>query len=503
MAETSTTRPRSAGDAPPPDTLAAERPSTWLQFNWRREALLLLMSGAQTCLIVPWVLAPSAPLAAQNPLALSLVLFFDFTAAAWIGRVMAWLRLPGALRWIGALVGLLIAIGLGLSAVLNPGLSFFEAWAITGTRLVTVESSWVAEAALIGLTILAWWIGQNNGRRLFGIDSIRSTLQWGVAIWALYMVFVAIPTRDAATPYFAGYFLFTLIALALARSEETLRDRLVIRNPFGAGWFAAIGVTALAVVGIGLLAWIGLGQAMIAMWWGALGVIERLALIAADVISALFGQNPGAPSSRPQVTPTAAAPLPPVRFDDAAPEVVYLFELDTSRVGQLVPLLAIVIGVVVIALFAARASRRYKRIERGVRLIAGEEDTPASILAGGEPAGNRLRQWARRVWGGPSRWLAALTIRRIYARTLALAAECGAARPASATPYEHLPTLAQALAGVEPELQLVTQAYVRAHYGELPDTPERLAEVRAAFQRIRAEATGVIARKRVGLREKT
>jgi hypothetical protein len=45
--------------------------------------------------------------------------------------------------------------------------------------------------------------------------------------------------------------------------------------------------------------------------------------------------------------------------------------------------------------------------------------------------------------------------------------------------------LEQAFPGCEPELAQITEAYVGAHYGELPERPEALAEIRAAFERIK------------------
>jgi hypothetical protein len=82
----------------------------------------------------------------------------------------------------------------------------------------------------------------------------------------------------------------------------------------------------------------------------------------------------------------------------------------------------------------------------------------------------------------------ALTIRRIYAQTVRLAASRGYPRPAARTPYEHLPTLQQAIPGCEAELGQITEAYVGVHYGELPERPDALAEIRAAFECVKVQA---------------
>jgi hypothetical protein len=101
----------------------------------------------------------------------------------------------------------------------------------------------------------------------------------------------------------------------------------------------------------------------------------------------------------------------------------------------------------------------------------------------------RLRRWAD-IAGrfGADGLLAALTIRRVYAQTVKLAASHGYPRPAASTPYEHLATLQLAFPGCQPDLTDITEAYVGVHYGELPERPQALTDIRAAFERVKATA---------------
>ena len=82
---------------------------------------------------------------------------------------------------------------------------------------------------------------------------------------------------------------------------------------------------------------------------------------------------------------------------------------------------------------------------------------------------------------------AALTIRRIYAQTVRLAASRGYPRPAAHTPYEHLAALRQAFPDCESDVFQLTEAYVGVHYGELPERADALFEIHAAFERIKAQ----------------
>jgi hypothetical protein len=81
--------------------------------------------------------------------------------------------------------------------------------------------------------------------------------------------------------------------------------------------------------------------------------------------------------------------------------------------------------------------------------------------------------------------LSALSIRRIYANLVRLASQNGYPRPEAATPFEYLVLLGQAFPGFDDEVQAITQAYVNAHYGMLPDTPAELQRIRDAWRRVR------------------
>jgi hypothetical protein len=102
-----------------------------------------------------------------------------------------------------------------------------------------------------------------------------------------------------------------------------------------------------------------------------------------------------------------------------------------------------------------------------------------------------LRGARRRLAGlaglmSAGRLMAAISIRRIYANLGRLAAEEGYPRGAAQTPHEYLPTLARAFPDCQAETELITAAYVQAHYGRVPDTAAELQRIRDAWERVRA-----------------
>jgi hypothetical protein len=95
-------------------------------------------------------------------------------------------------------------------------------------------------------------------------------------------------------------------------------------------------------------------------------------------------------------------------------------------------------------------------------------------------------------WDRLQRRLATHSIRRVYAATVALAAERGYARPRTHTPFEHLWALRKAFPGCEREVERITEAYVASHYGQVPDTREGLDEIQAAWARVRQTASTTV-----------
>ncbi|HSJ58807.1 MAG TPA: DUF4129 domain-containing protein [Anaerolineae bacterium] len=109
-----------------------------------------------------------------------------------------------------------------------------------------------------------------------------------------------------------------------------------------------------------------------------------------------------------------------------------------------------------------------------------------AMLRGGLDRLGDLADTASR-FGLGSRFLAAISIRRIYTNLLRLATDAGYPRATSETPYEYLDTLRRALPENEADAHTITEAYVNARYGQVPDTREELERIRACWQRIRSE----------------
>ncbi len=153
-------------------------------------------------------------------------------------------------------------------------------------------------------------------------------------------------------------------------------------------------------------------------------------------------------------------------------------------VALVVGLIIAAIVVVVLIAGAARvaAKRRLARPPGDMPETAPELDAETDVL----------RSASGRVGARLSKLFAAATIRLIYARLTAEAARRGERRAPAQTPLEFLPGLGRAFPGADEDARRVTDAYINAHYGEVPDTLDKLRAIQAAWARLRRVEPPVI-----------
>jgi hypothetical protein len=82
------------------------------------------------------------------------------------------------------------------------------------------------------------------------------------------------------------------------------------------------------------------------------------------------------------------------------------------------------------------------------------------------------------------RLYAAVSIRKIYANMTRLAETQGFSRQPAQTPYEYLPALGLAFPDCQAEATVITEAYVRVHYGELPESIRELQRIQECWRQI-------------------
>jgi hypothetical protein len=303
------------------------------------------------------------------------------------------------------------------------------------------------------------------------------------------------------------FFFTSLLGIALARAEEVGHQYGGYRSPFGLSWLATL-VTTSAIV---LLMAAGLtsllaGDTLVRILNPILRALQVLAFVALIALAwaAQFLVEPLlALLQRYEVGQALQEAFEQIEFfgplDDESQRVEPVFapeQLAVLRVTVAVVGASLLLLIVAISLYRLR-----------VRSVGMSSEKRESVWDGVHLRSNldELFKRGRRRLGGVTdalihsrlgQILTVLTIRRIYAHMAALAAERGYPRAINETPYNYLPALHKAFPASPQEVTQITESYVDAHYGELPEREEELSAVRSAWHRIQRGVSGSAAKRR-------
>jgi hypothetical protein len=398
------------------------------------------------------------------------------------------------------MLALFLTIIISMRNMLYDPASLFDfSWLGELFRHFTTGNStlWTWDLVLFFLVIFAWWRGLALTRRRVDIQDVGLRLRAGGLIMAPIVVALSLaPQAASPVPYVLLYFLAGLMSTALTRAEAIALQQTGHTYPMRPGWTLNIFLTSLLIVLVaGALAVLLSGQgfpllvAWLAPLWDAvkflsmvvittttyllLFILRPLQWFVALLYELLAGE--GIEQVEPEELPQ----------DFGGGEIGELIDLISGPDAQTMfwinrGLTVLVIVVVLLLLYIAL--NHYFR-QRQMPDALGE-----SPLAGGRSR-DRRNGLGRRLLdrlGLFRQWRAAATVRRLYRQMCDLAAREGYQRLESQTPYEYLATLAELWPAGEAEAALITEAYVRVRYGELPETQEELDQLRSALERLAA-----------------
>lgn len=356
---------------------------------------------------------------------------------------------------------------------------------------------WMRDLSVFLLTVVVWWRGVRLVSRGPDINRIGLRLRVGGLLILPFVVWFANSFLDfSVVPFILLFFLASLTAVALVRAEQLEQDQTGQASNLDWRWFLAVFATALGVTLTGaLLAAFISGDSLydVLSWlsplWRALqfgGTVVLLTLytvfepalnvLAVGVgflgqilawvfgamsagLSQITGTDPLAPPAIPTPAGTPTIALPP-----AADKAI----VTVMMIGLLLLVALALAGLYRQAGSAVRRSQRSEQIET-------DEEAPPGV-------GGRLLDRLGLFRGRR----AAASIRRIYQQMCRAAASAGFPRPEAETPYEYLRTLRQVWPEGTADSLLITEAYVRVRYGELPETRADLDAIRAAWRRLEA-----------------
>jgi hypothetical protein len=487
---------------------------------WHELAIVSLMV-MELSWLVPWYRALTPETYAVSIWRVFFVLFAIILLANCSTRAMNYLDLKLYIRR-GVTVGLIVIcifVGLRLLLYENESLPLGDLISRPFNAFSDVRGLIPDEFLVILVVLLVYWRGMSLASKYVDPRSVRQNFYFGLGMYTAYIFINTVVSGESVGMMLYLFFVSALIALGSARIFTISQLRGGVTNPFDLRWFLGIFVTTLVVVGLaGFFAWLFSERTSIVGGIGGIvmGIFGVLVLI---LISPLIFLVERFAASIPDASGAVQSVIDVLAdlqntFGGIANNLFDLFNIPglLSWMQLLKPILlwSFVFAILFALLFSI--SRWFIQERRSL------QDERESIINRSDLIGiirqaikDRLDQLSQSLRGRTSlrsgqRWLAAAKIRRIYARLMELSSRLGKPRPPAYTPLEFLPTLEGLMPEGKEDIQVITEAYMRIRYGELPETDQEIDQVEEAWERVNAlgkEAYSRMSKEERGSKSKT
>jgi hypothetical protein len=450
--------------------------------NWRREGLFLAIAGMETCWMVAWsrnlLDRPGAATTGPSWWSVWILFIVALIAARSLGR----LELPRG-RWYIAALAL--------------GTSLFLVWVNLGSIPLIAgaptDLSKTVEILILLLGLLVWFRAPGIVLQAGDTRSMARHFQIGLLI-LVGAVLVTRCSEARATDLVVGYFGWGLLAIALTRIEEVARTESGSAAPFNLKWMITLATTLLVagiitslatqVLTVETVRWLLRPVTILlsVVLFAFLMVATELVALLVPLLRWIF-PDISAEALR-DATENLREPRPSLTGEEVDQVRLLSPQLEEVLVNGLIVLVILVALWLAVRAFRNWRTRQYAT-PGAVRETVAHEGRLAEDLA------DFLRdRWRRlRELDLRGRWkrLGIASARAIYGNLLALLAAAGHPRQPEQTPYEYEPVAGEVLPTRQAEIRAITDAYVRARYGELEISGEELARLQEAWKDIERE----------------
>ncbi|MFZ0546994.1 MAG: DUF4129 domain-containing protein [Candidatus Promineifilaceae bacterium] len=467
---------------------------------FRHEVLYILWALMEISLLAPVFLMALPWAKFWSPGIFTLWLLLFMLVPFNLIRVMSLINTPKDRQRLVLVGGLFIAVLFSLRALLYEPTSLVDFHWLGEFFIHTGQPEnplWGRDVAVFVIVCLTWWRGISLAGRSMDIGDIGVRFRFVSLFLAILVGGIAeslLP--QPVTPFVLLFFFSSLMSIVLTRIEQLEMDHSGRSFPLGPRWVAVVALAASLVVFLigvlagflggttidGVVGWLApLWQALHFLATAVLGMISYLSVPIIFVLEWLLKLLIGllGPVLQQAFDNIELSTPAPVVDSQQANELIKATGSATVLPRQLITVLAMIFFILLISL----AFSRLLRFLRPPSEIETETVSPLGNLPGGGLGfGRRL---LNRL-GFMRRRQTAASIRRIYQDMCSMAGSHGYPRLASETPYEYLPTLREAWPENSADTHLVTEAYNRVRYGEIPETQKELDEIKAAWKRLEA-----------------
>jgi hypothetical protein len=351
------------------------------------------------------------------------------------------------------------------------------------------------------IMVLIIYRGLRLAREPLQLYSVQASFQLGLFLLLLYGLVFGWEHSGQAIITTYGFLFSAVLAISATRISTLSELRGGRLPPLQPVWLVGMLAVASIVVGIGVgIGWLSTNIlneaiAVIYMVIFTILIIAGLILLSPLILVIL--------SMGPTISDLLEALSHIPAFDNILKFVASIANQvgitpewveGAARTSRPLILLAILLGIVALFLMAVVWKPwRHRLIEEGTasNLQFQAALRFPSLLFG------RLR--GRMPTSG--RMMAAARIRFVYTQLMELCARLNQPRPTSTTPLEFLPTTQALFPGADHTLEIITQAYIKVRYGELPETYEEVQQVLMGWEQLKIQGRKIHSANRRKLRK--
>lgn len=470
------------------------------RFDWRREATHLLIALTESMWIAPVFAVALDGASTMAPYSLLAYVVGNLVLAMWLVRALDSRGLWQNLRQIVFLAAMLLAVLLAVGTLFPP-LDRPLVYQTISDNIDPIQTLTLPHILpVLMLVSLVWW----RGLRLAITTPTPFRASFGMRLGIVFFVGAALfpdgqrVILSALPPFFFFGLLGTSLARAIALREGGGQSTL-----FGSRWtgFMALAAGSITFIGFGIAAVLaGLDPEAItqvlqpifaALLLGFAFIMSPLFFLIEAVVKLIISALAGDMAAEQIDLPTFSEMIQPgdqpqtAGLEQALRQVQHFFD----QFGGLQFCLSVfaVLAVVAIILLTLSRRQRSSQVLNEVRedldsdALAGLRDLFKRGLDAVNGAVNAVGQF-----GFGRDLFAALTVRRAYAQMAAMASKRGFPRAVSETPYEYRSALHEAFPTADDDVALITEAFVKVRYGEVPETAEALQAVVDALNGIKS-----------------
>lgn len=458
--------------------------------NWLRLLLILSVLGMEACWLAPWVPLVGEIAEISFPRH-SILLVYVFLLLAFFGQWIvrsvefSWIvrsALLGALMMASALIFLWIEL-----YVAYPFLSW--GWIRRlGVSLLDIPKRLPPEMLLLILSGYIWYRSLVTAEATMLTDMVSARFRSGFLALTFYSYVALIGQGDIPWELFIFFFLAGISAASarLLESKVGLRGWELWRR-----WLVLLLGSATLTVGVGVVGLLILSPRNLRRVSRALApFFNRVRYLFSYLVAYIYyalewliGTVMDFFADRPLPRQMQPPSPPSLGGDTLGPTGPTWLPAAWNVIGQI-----LIWGLVLLALvWLVRRILRRRRVRGWSEGVERESlrMQPASLAENLREGWQRVVERVRQI-GLPPRY-SAQSIRRIYASLVAYAGQLGHVRSDSETPFDFLPDLRHLFPEREADVDRITDAYVRVHYGQFPETQEEFREVYRSWERLQAQ----------------